>query len=74
MANKPTGPSDRPKSSLPDPLVPAYCDLRDTPFPLSLFVQMAVAQFGCTPQEAEKLIRDVAEARGWTVNEDGHHA
>jgi hypothetical protein len=42
---------------LPDPLVPADVDLRDTPVPLGLFVRLAVDQFGVNQSEAEAMVR-----------------
>jgi hypothetical protein len=56
----------------PPPPVPADCDLRGMPIPLSLFVEMAVAQFGMAAADAEQMIREIAAAGGVRIEDVGH--
>lgn len=41
---------------LPDPLVPAEVDLRDTMPPRSMLIELCVNTFGITVEEAEELL------------------
>lgn len=56
---------------LPEPLVPAEVDLRDTPIPLGLLVRMVCDQFGVSAQEAEAMVRSWAAMHGVRMDTGG---
>ena len=43
----------------PAPPIPPDVDLRDVPPPIDLFIEMAMAQFGVSREEATKLMLEV---------------
>lgn len=47
-------------STLPPPLVPAEVDLRDTPIPAHVLVDLACSMFGVSRDEAWKMVLEVA--------------
>lgn len=54
-------------SKLPEPMVPADCDLRDVPVPKDMLVRMAMANFGMSRRKARQLVDEVlAEHPEWT--------
>ena len=59
-------------SSLPAPLTAGDCDLSHTPMPIDFMIEMAVAQFGITAQQAEIMIREAAVMTGTVLKEVGH--
>lgn len=44
---------------LPAPPIPPDVDLRDVPPPIDLFIEMAMAQFGVSREEATKMVLEV---------------
>ncbi|WP_195832807.1 hypothetical protein [Burkholderia pseudomallei] len=46
-------------NDLPNPLTPADCDLRDTPVPRDMLVELCISTFGVTAAEALDLIAQI---------------
>lgn len=59
-------------NELPNPLTPADCDLRGTPVPIDMLIELAVAQFGMSATDAESLVRKIAARNGVALTEAGH--
>lgn len=59
-------------SDLPNPLTPTDCDLRATPVPLDMLVQLAVQTFGMSVADAETMAREVTARAGIELSEVGH--
>lgn len=71
MVRKPSRKATRPHkrapnlADLPPPLVPPDVDLRDVPFPIPAFIELAMSQWGISREEATRLVLEtVAEHHG----------
>ena len=57
--------------ALPEPLVPANVDLRSSPIARDMLIELSMAQFGLTHEEASDLLRQIEPYLGVSIGPGG---
>ncbi|WP_121289912.1 hypothetical protein [Pseudomonas aeruginosa] len=57
---------------LPEPPVPLECDVRDSPITTDMLIDMAVAIFGLSVEEAESKVHAAISDNPVNLSEVGH--
>ncbi|MBG4631084.1 hypothetical protein I5F56_02375 [Pseudomonas aeruginosa] len=57
---------------IPEPLVPLECDVRDSPIPTVMLIELAMTIFGLSMEEAESKVRAAISDNPVNLSEIGH--
>ncbi|HHK3948296.1 TPA: hypothetical protein ACQTY5_003005 [Pseudomonas aeruginosa] len=57
---------------IPEPLVPLECDVRDSPIPTDMLIELAMTILGLSMEEAESKVRAAISDNLVNLSEIGH--